>query len=1697
MKTAPATGTLSHHLNETSWMTELTTPPEQPAPSPRREGDRQLLNTLIAHLKTEPYAPADSITVPAHCALGRWLVLYRQALDRPSFVAWAGQRRFNPMEVNVRNGTLYANGATFTDADASGWQQLAPPILAIAQIIDPDAFGLAYPGANLSLSARQVLRFQGCPQPTTPAQRGVLIDALGKTEPALAHAFGRLNQDLHAAANALHAQIVEDDLNEHTFNLLSVYRCRLPLACGSFWAVTMKTAATLLGEITEHPQFLALTRPDALTQGLYEFDHQQHSIRGAGPWGQRVDISHEQLSQLPLGDRLERLQACASAMNLFVHQDGQFSLAQLLSLHDLPLPDNREAAWELMEQLRRSEPVPVPPVNDLAHSDVALRQYRQRLETTRLASPPLGNYWAALGMPLPGALTLSTEQRAEVIQISATFVPQPSPGLFNLLAADLPPGPPDGQLQQLLATPRAQTLADSLLGAVGWFGHAPGEATSNASRDALVLAALILSLDPQAAQARYTLAGLNLNHSDYHGRRYADLRRSLELHLIEVGVATSQSTALAAHLLLAGIAPEFLVQGIPDSLYFMTSHAWMLFKQGVMLAEELACGSTRQLAFSDIIALATQAPATDQERWWREYYATASLIDWAIVQGELQPAQTYRPNAIDTVKERLKARIKTLHDAAETLRSTLIPRRRLALNDLKRVFPNHRGLKKKCLQEGQGPSRLPSYRPTTGVKLQSLVDLHMGGHLQPFDDKWRSTEPELDLTTLKKNFGRLRDVNALFSEAAGAYTQRLKEAYLRAISYLLSQLPLADRKRLHEGAVQLLVVRQAANKPLIEEGPGEKMARTGRFGFILRCTAGNTVHDYELFPLLNQVQQNTRLPTVLELGGRPLKVTTGSPHSTRPIAYLQEGSRLAIDEDAYFKGRPPTPGKYCTVIVDRLGHFAGLPATARPLVFDSPRNLTLASTIVNHHFFIDIDIWVAQAKGLTLHEEREKNSKRLSEALLGFIPFWTCGHDLASGEIKRVLDGTLGCFFDMLGLIMPTKGFITSGWSRLIKPAPAYLKLLHLTKLSATFINELINPLEAVPSLVRLTTYGLAKLNHSGQRALAGALRHAQQRLAHGATMDYARLINRADVRPGVLMHPEGLTPVLAIRRANAWHAFDPFSARPYGPALEGLQLDTTMAITPVSFADGYKALVVEAFFDTTPVLIQRVDATDLLDQGRVWRLSHTHPSHLDELTSVAHAKLTEHFDTVCPAGRAKRSPGVPLICFTKRLYAFKDSIHRRRVQALDHIRIQPAPMVDGNKRQLVYYRNVHDVTPHYDVFELIPHPQPSALIYQQQVSGRRIDNEPQFGLPEDDLDNLLTRKTQVVEIDGLVNLINDRRTLRALEITLPNTTTPYWVAEPDVGVFYRTNATPSGANTLQFHQLDFSQGGDDTALIRAYCDTKMQFLRAGGMIPDQPLVTLPTLEVLYRQLNKRGFLPAKIEKIRQKASTLSVMKQRELLLNASDNGRRLDISVASRPVQLDIWPPNPGLGAQHNQYLAEQANASTQAMLERTGLRSANVVGETPQEMLRLQEAEPVVMWEYSKIGHPNYTEVILKTGAGNCDQMAHVACEMIRTNGGVAHVWSCRGHTFVVVGTVPAGLTQTLDFQGAGWANLSICDPWASITCRAQDYLRQLKIKMTVWYLEDKMVFFHDGVSRRWAPANDPTWLHILETSIKYPVP
>lgn len=1615
----------------------------------RQHADRELINGLIDHLAGD--APEAPLPISAHSSLDNWLQRYRKATDAP----WRRQQ--------------------------------------LAWIIDPDAQGLP------TLSPGQILRFYGYPQASTPAERGVLLDALRQRRgfadapgfPPLRSAFEQLHQDVQTLARELRALVSQHDLTDEPFNLFTLLRTRCRLRSTSFWAQAMGRAGDLLQTLTEHPGFLAL----APASDLYSFDPGAGSVSGAG-----VEISHPQLLALPPTAGFDALMALTAPMQTFIYQDGCFTLAQLLNLHQLPLPASRDEAWDVIERLQQAEPLAMPPACDFANSDVALLHYDQPV--TAHAQPRRGNYWETLGVPKPGALTLSLQQRSSVKAVVAAFLPDSFTGLLATLLGPSLSSEPDESLHHLLNSPRAQALADRLVSAVGWYGQAPDAPTNRASRDALVLGALILSLDPHAGETRYRVAGLDLNHSDFWGCDYGKVRQAVELHLIDRGVATARTAPLAAHLLLSGAAPECLVRDIPASLYFMRSYAWMVFKQGVLQAEALASGAVRHMTFIEVMALATQEPAADEQLWY-EHCATASLIDWGVARNLLQPAPegaAYRLDAIEALKQQLKPRLQALRSASQHLTTPLVTRRAMALADLQRVFPKHPLLEKPCLHWIKAAGKAPPFR-RAHPSPQSLVDLHLSGDLTPIRPEWHSTDPHLDLARLKPGFNHLNDISAQFNLAADAYVTSLKSAYTHAIAYLLSQLPLADRQLLQHGELQLWVLRQPANVPLDQESDLDKMARTGRYGVLLRCEQPPVVIYYELFPLLNHVRKNPRLPITLQAGGQPLSFSTGSPNSTHPRSQLFTGRPLAIDWSAYANNAPPKADPWATVITDRLN--LDLPVGSDVAFdFDAPRCQAIAQAITHQHLFLDIDALLVQARGSNLLEDQQRLNDTLVRHLLNLVPFWSCARDLPSGNTRQAIDGAWSCFFDVLGVFAPTQVFASRTLATLGKTLPASRRLLQLASLSSRYVNATFNPFDGLPALLRLGVHGWVRLSKAGRSVMDTALGHARKRLAKGHGLDYSRLLDRADVDDARLFHAEEVTALRVIHRPTAWHGFDPFSARPYGPPLHHLRLDSALVANPVRSVDGYQARVLKRLFDTPPLIIPRTDATDLLHGNRLWRLDPSDPAQLNDITSAAYVRLTDALESTCPRGRAKRSP-VPIVCFSKRLYPFRSSIHKRRVQALDHIRLIPGPVVGDANRRLVLHRRVHEVVVTLSDFELQPLRPHTPLTYKQQVSGLRIDNEPQFGLPGDELDNLLNRQTQVVRLDGIYDGIDDSRTLRAAVITLPGSTKgEQWVVEADTGVFYTTTAVM--AQELQFQKLDYSLGGEDSALIRAFCNWRNQHLNAGGLIPDQPLVALPTLETLYRQLTRRGFDAARVARLRTQASRLSVIKQRELLLNASDQGRRLDIQVVNRPIQLDIWPPRPnvpgGANAQQiNQHLAQKANASTLAVVEKTGVGSANTVGLGAAELQRWRVAEPVVMWEYSKMGHPNYTEVILKTGAGNCDQMAHIACEMIRTNGGTARVWGTRpaGHAFVVVGTPPPGLVHTRNFSEAGWDDVWISDPWSTVTSAAAGYIQALHTKMIEWDLLDISVFFNDAGAYRWARANDSAWLARLTHSDKLPIP
>lgn len=1727
----------------------------------RQAADRQLMTALIRHLKT---AHTAAVEVPERSSLGCWLQLYRQALERP----------------NVRTRL--------------------PLDLDLASLdVEPHA-------TQLKLPVQRVLNFYGYPHPRHRGQLRVITQALDQLNTFATSTSGlndqleRLDQDLHQIADSLENLLDEDD-----FSLFSSYKTYLKLDSGSFWASTQQTGAALLAALTTHPAFLALDPVQGLQPGAYAFDPATRCLSGRNAWGTPVDIGIAHLLPLPEEARLQPLVEVAEQLGTFVHQSGLFSLAQLLGCHDLPVPDTPEEARALVATLRQSTPLTLPPVSDLAGSDLALMQHlhwlaldqdrdimaeglsalikdkpnatildtarviltpasnsgalhggamRHPAITVRAACgpftlkqllqhhqldlpdtvgdaqdtlqnlkmnlprrPPYGDYHTLLSPTARSPIGLGSEARKTMVETVNRGRPDNAPRLLDRLcdallrdkSADDVRRQADHLLTQLLGLEPARQLGQQLIEALHWYGQHPDEPTNQTSLGLLVLSALILDLDPAAGEGGYTLAGFNLAADTHWGQSHADLRLGLELHLVRACKVSTAAAPLAAHLLLAGGAPEFLVQALPATLCYRTSITWMTFKQGVMMAQAMAPGSAPHMTYDDMITLASQPPATFQQQRWREYTATSTLLDWAIAQGELPERENghYQVDEINTLKRRLTQRLHALKKALITFASEVPSRRSIALADLKQVFPTQPLLETACLWRPVPPIASSSLRfpmhhhERSNYSLHSLVELHMDGQLD--DSRWQTTEPEMDLTQLRQSFGRLGNINERFDNAFGAFIERMKEAYITTIEDLLAQLPLADRVHLQQADLQLLVLKKEPGKDLALLSAQEDIARTARMGVILRGTSATAVCEYELFPLLNRALKRRGPPLVFSEGGTPIPVTTGGPHSTRPITTLLEGDELPVDWEAYASGRPPRPGARSKVIVHTLWSLSPTPASApplAPLTYGSTVNRAIAQAIVQQHFFLEVDTLRRHARGSTQREQIQQRWDRLLARLKTLVPLWSCTEDIASADTRRVIDGGYACFIDLLTLLFPTQRFFKASLAVLKRTAPLPIKLLQLSRLSSAFLQSVLNPLEGIPGLFRLARSGLIHLSASARQIIDTAIRQVQRLTADIPLMDYPKLLARADIGSGTVLRGSDFVRVNAILHRNHWHACYPFSTHPYGPPMPNFRLDSAINVSPMQAANGYQALVSERLFTTQPLVIARTDVTDLLDADTLLRLEHQVPTHLDDLTSPAYFKVAEGFESLCAPARNKRSP-IPLVCFSKKLAAFNASIHQRRAQAVEHIRLIPAPAVGSHHRTVVYNRRVYEATPQGTTFELTPVVMEAPLTYKAQVNGKLID-EPQFGLPGDQLDNLLNRHTRVVELEGLTQAIDDRRTLRAMATALtPNHT--QLIVEADIGVFYEAIVTAT-APTLQFNQLDFSLGGTHEQRIRAFGQYKLDYSTAAGFVHNPPLVNLPTLEVLYGQLARRRFNPQKIERLRAQASSLPPLKQRELLLNASDQGQRLGMSVAVAPIRLESWPlyttqPAAGPAQTINQYLAEQAQASTLRMVKSTGIGSANVTGQGRSELTRLSIAEPLVMWQYSRTGHPNYTEIILKTGAGNCDQMAHVAHALLRFNGAAAQVWGMTppAHAFVVVGIQPPTLGTTVDFKEPGWAGLWICDPWAEIVCPAADYMRQLNIKMHAWFLQDFSVFFKDQGTYRWGKANDPQWLALLNQSVKRPQP
>lgn len=1312
------------------------------------------------------------------------------------------------------------------------------------------------------------------------------------------------------------------------------------------------------------------------------------------------------------------------------------------------------------------------------------------LSTAIPASPKTGNFWGAFAYPRP----LTSTQRNIITSETRSFLgTSAANGLLEKLLQDTSFSTPAQGLKLALNTEEAETLGKTLALKLDALPTADSAAE-------WAMAALLLDLDPTPGQPRNHVAGYDLTQQANLGAKPSAVVSALEQYLVAQGKVTTATAPVAAYHLLAGSAPEFLVRNIPDNLICGT-HTWTMLRIAVSRIEQLSPGASFGMKFEDIMKYGDLEPISVGQEIAVQSLSVNPLIDWAIANGVIEKnvSDSYSPQQMKIAGEKFQSVREELAHARDFLTTPAPTRKALALAELTRVFGEGLPYEEPCFSSTGSPMPQPPY---------SMLDLYTTGHLQP--GKFRSSNSEIPTATVESKLGQLKNVAQLFEGEFNKYFDDLLAGSQSVFKYLVSQLPIDDRRSLEYGTQKFYSVRSEA---IVEDlTPEVKDNHRGRHGILIRSEYENKVTYFEVFPSSLQIRKRANLPESLPLGGTPATVKYPD-NAGKPIT-IEAGKFLPFDWEAYQKGTPPREGKISKIIIDEI-----IPQTLRakmpglgytfgvvPNAF-APHSWTshIASVAVNEHFITGREQLRELAKGVTTWEEQQAYSASVMRFFESLIPFKSCIDNIQSGKTG---DAVLDCTLDAAGFVIPGIG-VAGKIAQVAKSGAKFIpKVLKITWIAGSNIVINANPLDGVGDLLKVGTNVVGKL---GSRAYSAANSGIEQlKNLYGTTkaVDPQIISKRADIARGTVgAAPVGgqTEKVTAVFKDGKWYDYDIDNNRAHGPALKNFRPDSAIGLQRTTFSDGTTAYTNARLFDREPHTIQRMSHTDVVVGDKIYRLDQKHPDVLNELSSAAYFKQAEGLEDVCSFGRIAKRTGN--LCFSKIVKQHTRPL--KRLQSVQHKRLFPALSVNGASRKVVHERRLYTVANNGNTQVMIPSPLTEPLQFRLHTKGKIVDDK-NFGLPNKEVDADLALKTRVVRLDGIVHGIDDQRDARAFLVNYDHKNTglkPYLVVESDTGLFYYCDYDPAVVDNIAFKKIDtLYRGSLGSELIKAHDTVKDQILMAAGVPINNDFVALPPLDSLYMDLVlKKGFTPQKIEALKAKVALLTPEKQREFVLAVWNRGNVGNVEIAAQTIKIEPIAKPSGFSllssADQNKIYANAAKAMVDQQFEATGLKSANqVILNDPSDMQRQVLTRPLVIWEYTRRNAPNYADQILRTGAGNCDQMAWAAKKIITESQGTAEIWNMPGaHTFTLVGVPRGTVAKTVDFSEPEFKDAWVVDPWADISCPASEYMTKLEAQMILWELDGKMLLMTDwlapSLTQDWGFPTNPQWLDMLIQGDKFP--
>ena len=499
-----------------------------------------------------------------------------------------------------------------------------------------------------------------------------------------------------------------------------------------------------------------------------------------------------------------------------------------------------------------------------------------------------------------------------------------------------------------------------------------------------------------------------------------------------------------------------------------------------------------------------------------------------------------------------------------------------------------------------------------------------------------------------------------------------------------------------------------------------------------------------------------------------------------------------------------------------------------------------------------------------------------------------------------------------------------------------------------------------------------------------------------------------------------------------------------------------------------------------------------MINEGKVYRYDSRNPGLLRDLESADHYQPLEGFEAVCPApgigGRIKR--GANDTCFTKVTEDVSSEL-KQELQALEHVRLFPSAPKFLRKNQFVVFERRRwkmldtDTGP-----KLIPVPETTPITYKPTITGT-LKNEPQFGFFDAQSSEGLERETRVVKLNGITDAVDDKRELRGVIVNDParGSTAKYLVIEADTAEFYYARLDNAPGGQLTFNKCT----SRELPMVAAYRN-KFSIRQGAANAPfDANFIALPKLKSAFQKLERAGYLKEDIEALKAKCKDLTEEQQREVVYQLQ-RAKAIDkanialtpnqVSALDKPANFSAWTAE-----QQNKFYAEQARDNVNRSMKGTGLGPSNQL-RSQADLARSDAANMTINWLRSTVppGALNRADLILKSGAGNCGEMAMLAEDIIKKSGGNAQTWYVEGgdHVFTVIGGPASGAKATVDFSQAEWKDAWIVDPWAEISCKASEYTELVKKKMAEWDAKGLQIYTRG----EWRKPVDPQWIKELTT-------